>query len=112
MKKVYQYINIILFGLLSIYLFLIINNLNILPNKYLIIFICFIVALNIIASIFILLKKKILHLFGYILYLFILVISVLGIKYGQETLIFLDNVVDRFQKVLSYFKMNRNKVNF
>lgn len=103
MKKVYQYINIILFGLLSIYLILIISNLNILPNKYLIIFICFIVALNIIASIFILLKKKILHLFGYILYLFILVISVLGIKYGQETLMFLDNAFNnRLLEITSY----------
>ena len=103
MKKVYQYIGIILFSLLSIYLLLVVNNLNILPNKYLIIFICFIISLNIIASIFILLKNKILHILGYIIYFFILIISILGIKYGQETLMFLDNAFNnRLLEITNY----------
>ena len=103
MKKVYQYINIIIFSLLSIYLLLVINNLNILPNKYLLIFIIFIIALNIIASIFSLLKKKIIRIFGYIIYFIILIISILGIKYGQETLLFLDNAFNnRLLEITKY----------
>lgn len=103
MKKVYQYINIIIFSLLSIYLLLVINNLNILPNKYLLIFIIFIIALNITSSIFSLLKKKIIRIFGYIIYFIILIISILGIKYGQETLLFLDNAFNnRLLEITKY----------
>lgn len=76
--------------ILSIITCSVIFKLNILPNKYLILFVVLMLVFNIIGGICLLIKKWYLKIITGILYILITIISVLGIKYGSDTLDFLN----------------------
>ena len=68
----------------------VIFKLNILPNKYLILFVIVMLVLNIIGGLCLMFKKWYLKIITGIMYIIITIISVLGIKYGTDTIDFLN----------------------
>lgn len=80
----------LIFLVLSLYLIAVINDLNVLPNKYFILLIGIIFIFNIIADICLFGKSKILKIVSSIFYGILLIIIILGIKYGNDTITFLN----------------------
>ena len=89
--------------ILSLICFNYVNNLDILPNKYLLLFGSIILILNIIASLLLFIKGIISKIFSIILYLILLIISVIGIKYVSTTIKFLD---EGFNNNIEYIVYN------
>jgi len=95
-KKKVKYKNIIkllisiLMLILSLVCFTYVNNLNVLPAKYLILFVSILIIFNFIASILLLKKGTIKTIISIILYVIIFLISIIGIKYVGNTLEFLN----------------------
>ena len=75
---------------LSLICFKYVKDLDILPNKYLYLFLGIILIINILASILIFIKGIISKIFSGILYLILAAISIIGIKYASNTLDFLE----------------------
>jgi hypothetical protein len=76
--------------ILSLICFKYINDLDILPNKYLYLVLAMILVLNLLAIAFLFIKGIICKIFSIILYLILGFISILGIKYAGNTIKFLD----------------------
>lgn len=76
--------------LTSIYLVISINKLNIIPTKYYIIGLIILIAINIIAIILLLLKNIIFKIIGILLSIILITLSVIGLKYVNNTNEFLD----------------------
>ena len=89
-KNVLRMLFIIIVLILSIICFKYIFDLNVLPDKYLLLFGSIILILNIIASLLLFVKGIISKIFSIILYLVLLIISIIGIKYVSTTINFLD----------------------
>lgn len=114
--KLIKSISAIIISLMSIYCYKLINDMNIIPNKYLYIFLGLLITLNILGLIFMLLKKKIFSIFSIIIYLLIFIISILGIWYSSNTINYLDksfsnnNVEVRQYNVLVLKKSEYKKI--
>ena len=67
------------------------NDLNILPNKYYYPLIIIIILLNIISIILINCKQIYKKIISIIIYIFIFLITIVGIKYGKQTIEFIKN---------------------
>lgn len=96
-KKIkYKYKNIIklivsIFMLiLSIICFAYINNLNVLPLKYLLLFISILLIMNFVAAVFLLSRSKIKQTISIFIYLILILISTIGIKYASNTIEYLN----------------------
>lgn len=76
--------------IVNILLFIFTNKLNILPIKYYLLIFGIIVVLEIVSILFILLKKKILNIIGYILSIILIIVNICGIYYVRVTDNFLD----------------------
>ena len=76
--------------MVNILLFIFTNKLNILPIKYYLLIFGIIVVLEIVSILFILLKKKILNIIGYILSIILIIVNICGIYYVRVTDNFLD----------------------
>lgn len=76
--------------IVNILLFIFTNKLNILPIKYFLLIFGIIVVLEIVSILFILLKKKILNIIGYILSIILIIVNICGIYYVRVTDNFLD----------------------
>lgn len=90
MKKVIKYILAIFILVLSVYLIIVVNKLNVLPMKYFAIFVGVIGLLNIIGHSTLFMKKWWTKIFTGLSYVVLVVISFLGINYGLDTLNFLN----------------------
>lgn len=98
---------------ISCYLLNVVSKLNVLPNKYLYSLIAIILILNVIAGICLMVKKYWPKTITVILYILVLIISVLGIKYGEKTNEFLEKSFDNYKKeVTIYHVMVRSDRNF
>jgi len=89
-KKIIKLIISIIMLILSLVCFKYVCDLDILPNKYLFLFLAVILILNIISTIFIFMKGIITKILSGILYLLLGFISIIGIKYASNTLEYLD----------------------
>lgn len=89
-KNVIKLIISVIMLILTIICFVYVNNLNILPGKYLFLFIALLFVLNIISTILLFSKGKIKNIFSIIIYLILALISVIGIKYAGNTLNYLN----------------------
>jgi len=95
-KKKFKYKNIIkliisiIMLILSIVCFAYVNNLNVLPFKYLILFISILLIMNFISTILLFSKGKIKQAIGIIFYIIIILISIIGIKYVGNTIEYLN----------------------
>lgn len=89
-KNICKLIISIIMLILSIICFFYINNLNVLPFKYSLLLIAILFIFNFIATILFFSKKKIKFSIGIILYIIIVSISIVGIKYVGNTIKFLE----------------------
>ena len=89
-KKIIKLIISIFMLILSLVCFKYIYDLDILPNKYLFLFLGVILILNIISIVFIFMKGIITKILSGILYLLLGFISVIGIKYAGNTIEYLN----------------------
>lgn len=86
-----KYITLFISLLLSIILTIELKNLNILPNKYLIIISIFLLLLNIIGIITILIKNKTSKIIGITLSILLIIINIIGLYYINNTKNFFKN---------------------
>ena len=82
---------IIIMIILSIVCFKYVKGMNIIPSKYLNIFLIGIIVLNIFGILFMLIKGVITKIISGIFYVLLFIISIIGIKYSKDTTDFLDN---------------------
>lgn len=90
-SKIVKLIISLIFVIMSSLMTYKVYSINIIPNKYLLIFILILVILNIIANICLFVKNKWLKIITVLIYLLISIISVIGITYVNETNKFIDN---------------------
>lgn len=76
---------------LSIYFIKVISDLNILPNKYFYLVVIITMLFNIMSLLFIIFKNKILNIIGIIICILIIVLSIIGLKYGKRTVDFFNS---------------------
>lgn len=100
-KIIKSLISIIMF-IISIYCITLVCNMNIIPDKYLIIFIITMLILNILGIIFMFVKSKILTVISVIIYIILLVISILGIHFSSNTINFFDKSFNSKTEVSKY----------
>lgn len=82
---------IILLGVgTSFYFVKIITSLDMIPGKYYWVIICLLIILNILGIIGLFGKKIFSKIFGSIIYLIVIILSIIGINYGKDTLKFLN----------------------
>ena len=90
-KNIIKLIITLIMLILSIICFIYVNNLNVLPGKYLLLFILILFVMNIISSILLFSKGRIKNIIGIILYIVLAFISIVGIKYVGNTIDYLDS---------------------
>ena len=78
----------ILMLILSLVCFKYVYDLDILPNKYLYLFLGILLVINIIGTILLFIKGIISKIFSGILYIILAIISIMGIKYAGNTIEF------------------------
>jgi len=98
--------------LLSLICFKYVYDMNIIPNKYLYIFLGILLGLNIISSLFLFLRGLIFKVLSVILYFILAIISVVGIKYAGNTLEFLNNSFNNSKEYIVYNVLVSNNSNF
>ena len=89
-KNIAKLIISIIMLILTIICFAYVNSLNVLPGKYLLLFIAILLILNMIATVLLFSKGKIKKLISVILYIIIGAISIVGIKYIGNTIDYLE----------------------
>lgn len=89
-KKYYYIMIIFIFILFNTLLFISINNLNILSLKYYLIIFGVLFLLEIISIVFLLLKKKVFKIIGFIFTILIILVNICGIYYLKVTNDFFD----------------------
>ena len=102
MKKMFKKIFVFFSLILSIYLIFNIYNLNVFPIKYFYIITSAVILLNLIAMFNFLSKKIFQRFIGKLLYLLIIVICVLGLKYTSETISFLNESFSSLDEQIEY----------
>ena len=96
MKRIIKYVLALFMTFLSLYLVFIVFKLNVLPLKYMLLFIAVILVLNAIGHITLFMKKGWVKVFTGISYIILTIISFLGINYGLDTLNFLNKSFNFF----------------
>lgn len=89
-KNIIKLITSIIMLILSIICFIYINNLNVLPGKYLLLLTAILFIINIISTILLFSKGKIKNIIGIILYIILSIIAIIGIKYVSNTIDYLN----------------------
>ena len=89
------------FILISGLLFISVYRLNIIPNKYLIIFASILVLIHLISNICLFIKKKWTKIITVVLMLILTIVSVLGIKYANDIDQFLDYFFGNAEDILT-----------
>lgn len=102
MKKIIKLIIAIIMLVLSLLCFKYVSDMDILPSKYLYLFLIIILALNGISILLLFIKGIISKIFSGILYILLAIISIVGIKYSKDTINFLDNSFSNNKEVITY----------
>lgn len=104
-KKLYKLLVSLIFIILSSYFIKVVIDLDLLPINYLSILIALMVILNLIADVFLFMRKKWTKVISIITYILITVISVVGIKYGNETIEFLNKGFDNLKTEVTTYNV-------
>lgn len=96
---------------LSCWLFLSVNNLGIIPNKYMIVFGVLLVVIHIINNLCLFLKKKWLKVITILITILLIAVSIIGIKYANDFDNFLDTAFDNAPEKLEieFLILSKNK---
>jgi len=98
--------------IMSIFLILMINSLNILPFKYLLIIIFILLLINVISIVFIFINKKLLKVIGYILIILLMIFNCVACYYLKITNNFLDNSFKNEEVINNSFNIYIGGVDF
>ncbi|MCH5167775.1 MAG: LCP family protein [Erysipelotrichales bacterium] len=90
MKKILKSVVAIFFLAISIFLFIVVKEIDVLPTKYFLLFVGVILFINLIGAITLLNKKKWTKVFSFFSYGILLIGTLVGISYGLSTLDFLN----------------------
>ena len=113
-NNIIKFIYLIITLLISLNFIRVVNNLNILPNKYLILFISLIILLNILNIILTLIKRIWTKIISIIIGLLLISISIIGTIYINDTKDFLDSSFNNNIKEITtynYIVLNNDKYN-
>ena len=113
-NNIIKFIYLIITLLISLNFIRVVNNLNILPNKYLILFISIIILLNILNIILTLIKRIWTKIISIIIGLLLISISIIGTIYINDTKDFLDSSFNNNIKEITtynYIVLNNDKYN-
>ena len=97
---------------LSIVCFKYVKGMNIIPSKYLNIFLIGIIVLNIFGILFMIIKGVITKIISGIFYVLLFIISIIGIKYSKDTTDFLDNSFNNNVDITVYSVLVLNNSNY
>ena len=92
----------LLFILLSCCLYTKVNNMNVVPNKYLVLLILILVVLNILGILFLLKKGVIGKIISGIIYVIIFIVSIIGIRYSNITIKIFNKAFDNQREHIVY----------
>ncbi len=107
-KIIKSIIAIIMLGL-SLMCYKYVSDMNIVPNKYLNLFIAIILIVNVIAIILLFIKGIVTKIFSSILYVILSVISIIGIKYSINTINYLNKGFSNSEDITTYNVIVLNK---
>lgn len=110
-SKIIKLIISLIFVVMSSFMIYKIHNINMIPNKYVLIFAIIFVVLNIVASLCLFVKNKWLKIITVLIYLIISLISVIGIVYVNETDRFIENTFSDNQEEnikINYLLLSKN----
>lgn len=110
-SKIIKLIISLIFIVMSLFMIYKIHSINMIPNKYLFIFLVVLIVLNVIASLCLFIKNKWLKIVTVLIYLLISIISVVGIIYVNETDKFIENTFTNNQEEvikINYLLLSKN----
>lgn len=113
-SKIIKFIISLIFVVISFFMMYKIYSINMIPNKYLLIFLVVLIVLNIIANLCLFIKNKWLKILTVLMYLLISIISVVGIIYVNETDKFIENTFTNNQEdvvKVNYLLLSKNDYN-
>lgn len=103
MYRIFKNIILVIILILSIFCYKVISDMNIIPNKYLFMFLMVLIILNIIGIIFMFLHNKIFNIISNIIYILLFIISIIGIWYSSSTIKYLNKSFNNNNKeILKY----------
>lgn len=110
-SKIIKFIISLIFIVMSFFMMYKIYSINMIPNKYLLIFLVVLIVLNIIANLCLFIKNKWLKIVTVLIYLLVSIISVVGIIYVNETDKFIENTFTNNQEdviKINYLLLSKN----
>lgn len=90
MNKVIKSVIASVMLIISIYCYKIVSDMNIIPNKYLYLLLGIIIVLNLLGILFLFIKGIGFKVVGVIIYIVLGILSIVGIKYGSNTISYLN----------------------
>ncbi len=101
-NKIIKIIISTLMLVLSIICFKYVSDMNILPNKYLIAFFTLLLVINIFGILFLFLKGVVTKVISSIIYIVLVIVSVVGIKYSKSTIDYLNTAFNNSKEINTY----------
>ena len=90
MNKVIKSVIASVMLIISIYCYKIVSDMNIIPNKYLYLLLGIIIVLNLLGILFLFIRGIGFKVVGVIIYIVLGILSIVGIKYGSNTISYLN----------------------
>ena len=109
--KIIKLIIGIIFAIMSSLIMYKVYSINMIPNKYLLVFAVILIALNIVADLCLFIKNKWLKIITILIYILISIISVIGTIYVNETDKFIDDTFSNNQEdviKINYLLLSKN----
>lgn len=101
-NKIIKIIIAIVMLILSIICFKYVSDMDILPNKYLIAFLTLLLIINMFGILFLFLKGIITKILSSIVYIILVVVSIVGIKYSKSTIDYLNTAFNNSKEINTY----------
>lgn len=101
-NKIIKIIIAIVMLILSIICFKYVSDMDILPNKYLIAFLTLLLIINMFGILFLFLKGIVTKILSSIVYIILVVVSIVGIKYSKSTIDYLNTAFNNSKEINTY----------
>lgn len=101
-NKIIKIIIAVLMLVLSCICFKYVSDMNILPNKYLMAFLTLLLVINMFGIIFLFLKGVVTKILSSIVYIILIVVSIIGIKYSKSTIDYLNTAFNNSKEINTY----------
>lgn len=101
-NKIIKIIIAIAMLILSAICFKYVSDMNILPNKYLMAFLTLLLVINMFGILFLFLKGILTKIFSSIVYIILIIVSIVGIKYSKSTIDYLNTAFNNSKEINTY----------